>query len=279
MTQVTTLKFRKKITAVFADGSSKMNLNVASAVALTADLSGVEVELDGSTEAGALFNDFTQERMGRLVPHPQSGRLEFAQPSTATEEVERVTARPAVLGAGFGTVATGKPVNPQATADLSPRVPPDRMITDPEALGKPAARNPGYIVLGPSAVYTDANIALRDLLAGTDSAAILSDHYHNKLTATFKAGSPDGHLKSLFRDFRKFGLRIAPKLVEYRDFVLTTDWPADHLYARFKQDFLDGKLPTDPATFEGHAVSSRYFKFWALATGATMKPADVRRER
>lgn len=278
MTQVTTLKFRKKITAVFADGSSKMNLNVASAVALTADLSGVDVELDGSTEAGALFQDFTKERLGRAIPNPESGRLDFAQPSSATEEVERVTARPAVLGVGFGTQVG--PANLQGTADLAPRVPPDRMITDPEALGRPATtRNPGYIVLGPSAVYTDANIALRDLLAGTDSSAILSDHYHNKLTATFKAGSPDGHLKSLFRDFRKFGLRIAPKLVEYRDFVLTTDWPETSVYAKFKADFLDGKLPTDPATFEGHAVSSRYFKFWALATGATMKPADLKRER
>lgn len=47
--------------------------------------------------------------------------------------------------------------------------------------------------------------------------------------------------------------------------------------AKFKADFTAGLLPTDPLTFEGHAASSRYFKFWALATAATMKPADVRR--
>lgn len=281
---VTQLKFRKKITAVFADGSSKMNINVASAIALIANASpDLTLAVDQSEEATALLKDFVEQSGARAEKLPgQPGMFRLAMPKSNTEDVERIVARPAALGAGFGASSLGSTgpteKSAQATADLSPKTAPASMITDPEALGKPTPqRNPGYIVLGPSAIYMDAHAALNDLLTGSDATATLSDHYHNKLTATFKAGSADGHLKSLFRDFRKFGLRIGPKLVEYRNFVLDTEWPADHLYARYAKQFLDGILPTDPAAFENNSVSSRYFKFWALLTAAVMKPGDVKR--
>lgn len=140
----------------------------------------------------------------------------------------------------------------------------EALIAEPAAQPKAQGGRPvrGYIILGPRDVYTDAQVALKDIHRGPFSP--LPENYHNKLTQTFRAGLPAGQIKSLFRDLKLYGPAIAPKLAEYASLVLNADWPADSDYVRYVSAYRAGQMPHDPATFVDGRVSMDYFKFWVL---------------
>jgi hypothetical protein len=68
----TRLLFRKKITAVFADGSSKMNLGIATVVRMLKGATNVPVEVAADAAARKLLAELARSA-GRTVEHTSAG--------------------------------------------------------------------------------------------------------------------------------------------------------------------------------------------------------------
>lgn len=228
---IDSVAFKRKISVVYTDGTRKQNLNVHSAVQMTADMPQVKVTVsDDEPGARELLDKFLAESSATLRKTVEGYYAVFHATQAATE------------------VAAMTPVPPVATPAPAP------------ALGKAPAR--GYIILGPRDVYTDAQVALNDIRRGP--FVIPPDNYHNKLTQTFMAGKPLGQIKSLFRDYKLYGPAIAPKLAEYATLVLNAAWPAESEYSKYVAQYRAGLMPHDPATFADGRTDMNYFKFWAL---------------
>lgn len=192
MTTIQAVAFKKKISVLFADGTRKQNLNVRSAVELTAQLPQVTVTVaEDEPHARELLEQFLAESEARLEQTVEGYTAVFQAAHVAQVVAETARAEP-----------TSAPVS---TPSLE--VPIAEPAAQPKARGERPVR--GYIILGPRDVYTDAQVALNDIRRGPFSP--LPENYHNKLTQTFMVGKPAGQIKSLFRDLKLYGLAIAPK--------------------------------------------------------------------
>jgi hypothetical protein len=95
----TRLLFRKKITAVFADGSSKMNLGIATVVRMLKGATNVPVEVAADAAARKLLDELARS----------AGRTGLRR------NLSSATCRPAGRG------ATGRPRWPQAASNEGER--------------------------------------------------------------------------------------------------------------------------------------------------------------
>jgi hypothetical protein len=84
----TRLLFRKKITAVFAGGSSKMNLGIATVVRMLKGATNVPVEVAADAAARKLLAELARSA-GRTVEHTSAGI--FLTPSVVQPGVEQRT--------------------------------------------------------------------------------------------------------------------------------------------------------------------------------------------
>jgi hypothetical protein len=94
----TRLLFRKKITAVFADGSSKMNLGIATVVRMLKGATNVPVEVAPDAAARKLLDDLARSA-GRTVERASAGTFltpPVDQPGGDQQAVPVVPAAPAV---------------------------------------------------------------------------------------------------------------------------------------------------------------------------------------
>lgn len=265
---LSSLIFRKKITAVFEDGTRKMNLNVASAVALSSGHGQLDVLVDPTEDTAEVqFKQFCREIPLEVstTPNEKGERTLVLKLDATPSVVEQATVTGLQVAQDFVASAPQAPREESAKPAFSAPYGNPAMPSAPMTAGGRTA----YIILGPQAVYTDAHLALRELLRDAGTDIIMSDHYHNKLTQTFLAGSPSGQIKSLFRDLRKYGARIDGKLREFSDFVhkkVASDQEQgrESNYTMYLKWFSENALPTDPRTFTGPRVNMEYFKFWAL---------------
>lgn len=243
-TTIENVSFKKKISVVYIDGTRKQNLNVHSAVQMTAELEQVKVIVaDDEPAARQLLDQFLAESAATLK--------------------ETVEGYYAVFRAAQAAQAVSMRL-PIHTPHLEvPIAHPDKIAAPTDAsIFFNAQPTRGYIILGPRDVYTDAQVALKDILRGPFTA--IPENYHNKLTQTFMAGKPLGQIKSLFRDFKLYGSAIAPKLREYATLVLNATWPESSEYAKYVAQFRANLLPHNPATFVDGRVDMSYFKLWSL---------------
>src|SRR3984893_11402314 len=94
----TRLLFRKKITAVFADGSSKMNLGIATVVRMLKGAANVPVEVAADAAARKLLDELARSA-GRTVERASAGIFltpPVVQPGVDQQAVPVVPAAPAV---------------------------------------------------------------------------------------------------------------------------------------------------------------------------------------
>jgi hypothetical protein len=90
--------FRKKITAVFADGSSKMNLGIATVVRMLKGATNVPVEVAADAAARKLLAELARSA-GRTVEHTSAGLYltpPVVQPGVEQRTVPVVPVAPAV---------------------------------------------------------------------------------------------------------------------------------------------------------------------------------------
>src|ERR1700731_1114465 len=94
----TRLLFRKKITAVFADGSSKMNLGIATVVRMLKGATNMPVEVAADAAARKLLAELARSA-GRTVEHASAGIFltpPVVQPAVEQRAVPAAPAAPAV---------------------------------------------------------------------------------------------------------------------------------------------------------------------------------------
>ena len=94
----TRLLFRKKITAVFADGSSKMNLGIATVVRMLKGATNVPVEVAADAAAQKLLAELARSA-GRTVERASAGIFltpPVVQPGGEQRAIPAVPAAPAV---------------------------------------------------------------------------------------------------------------------------------------------------------------------------------------
>ncbi len=100
----TRLLFRKKITAVFADGSSKMNLGIATVVRMLKGAANVPVEVAEDAAARKLLAELARSA-GRTVERAAAGVFltpPVVQPGVDQRAVPAVPAAPAVSAVPAG---------------------------------------------------------------------------------------------------------------------------------------------------------------------------------
>jgi hypothetical protein len=107
----TRLLFRKKITAIYADGTAKMNLGIATVVRMLQGAANVPVEVAADAAARKLLAELARSA-GRTVERASAGI--FLMPPVVQAGVEQ-RAVPAV------PAAPARPRGPQAAADAGGR--------------------------------------------------------------------------------------------------------------------------------------------------------------
>lgn len=271
MSNVQSLRVKKKITAFLADGTQKMNLGIPAATNLIAGQDRVAIQIDkADPEAMALLTELATASSATLQETADAFELAFNtaqddQPSQEPAALETTSPAPdaPVADTPAPTVAaTEAPVAPTNDAGETAVTPSDN---------KPKR---AYIILGPQDIYTEARLALRDF-ARSSGKEVLPANYHNRLTKTFLDGNPAGQIKSLFKDLKRFGYAaIAAKLADYATQILERDWAATDPasdYVNYVAWYKKGLLPHDEATFAQGRADMGYFKFWAILTLAQNK--------
>jgi len=158
---------------------------------------------------------------------------------------------------------TKTPVTNSASADLNFEPMDDEETPAPITVEITTKKNrkPGlpYIILDRNVIVTNMDDATRAVSTLVKNLP-LPAKYKNHMTATFARGSLSGQVRSLFKDFKKFGLAVQPKI---RDFMERT--PNYVQYSQFLDWMDSGLTPTDAPTMTRNArVNMDFFKFYFL---------------
>lgn len=285
--QVTDLRIKKKITAVFADGSQKMNLGIPSVQELLANqTSPVKVHANvDDPEVHERVAALTAA-LGRPLEATQSPELwtltaqvpEAVVPKAEVQAVAVMQANPTPLPetptqtAIIGHPDQLPPIHALDTTGLDTSeliVPVTTSSTDAdlERLYPPAAqriRN-GTIVLGAQEIFLDCEKALAHLQAQLKAMppVTLPKRYHAELTQTFFKGTVEGQIHSVFKDLKKFGpqVKVLQKIVSLLDYAKTS---SDPLYRTYIYFLKQGMMPHHTITFHNGRLRMSFFKLWAL---------------
>lgn len=221
------IKIMKKISIIHTDGSRVRNLKAETAAEIIKGLDPIPAEI-------TIDVDDKNER------RQQAMQLGFLCPQFKSFETE----------SGFLLQ------NPIAQTDINS----SKDEQEQEEI-KPIGPKPGlpYIILDKGLVYIDAHESLKGIAKLIQNKP-LPNRYKNSVTATFQRGSISGQIRSLFKDLKRFGLAIQPKIRDFRDKA-----QLDLKYADFISFFNAGLLPTDPETLTKNGkVNMDLYKMWAL---------------
>lgn len=238
------LIFRRKISVTFQDGSRRQNFNVDSALRITEGLQSIKVEVGPEDPARDLFDNFVARSKGSVEETQDGLRVTFE------EGFDLVEPEPLFLD-NISLPLQG--VSEEPVFCEEPLIP--SKDSEPKLFG----RGRPYIILGPKDIFTDANCAYTFI--SSSSFEPLPEKFNNRLTLTFISGSPEGQIKSLFRDYRRYGISIADKLTAFLEEVEKSLHPT---FVKYLNQYRAGQLPHEVETFCGSSLDTTYFKFWVL---------------
>lgn len=248
-TEVASLSFKKKITAVFADGSRKQNLGVSSVLELLSGVDKIAIDIDPEIDtASALYNEV--EIASGLKTLTVGNDLFLVR--SIQEDVAAAEAPIEVLEvAELPATPAETPVEPTVALTAE-----EGQFDIPTQLTRG-----GLIILGPKEVYTNCEQALAAFLKMCGSEP-LPAKFHHDLTKTFMNGKAEGQIQSLFKDVKKFGpAQMAAKLNEFRVHAFASN---DTVYSKYRAWIKHGVQPHHTFTFINGRTDSNFFKFWAL---------------
>lgn len=244
------LSLKRKITAIFTDGSRRQNLGIDSTVALLQGLRA-EIPVDADPQdpqASDLLNQISA-KSGLKLRHSDDAHIFLAQPATepVLPDLESSNYVSALDLAEMDTVAPPVPPKPELTAA---DIPSERIRA-------------GLINLGPKEIFMSCDKAFACILGWqAKNFPALPGRFHQELTQTFYNGEVDGQIQSVFKDVKKFGAEaILPKLQAFRAFARESQ---NDTYRLFRAYLKYGLLPHHQASFIDGRVNMTYFKLYAL---------------
>jgi hypothetical protein len=135
------------------------------------------------------------------------------------------------------------------------------MVKAGKELSKPKTPGLPYFLLGGGLVFTDAEAAY-EAVHGLVKNIDLNPRYGNKLTKTFRKAIVQGQVKSLFKDYKQFGVSVLPKIKAFAEWV--AEQSDSENYAKYWEWYKAGVAPDQKETFQRGRVDTSYFKFWSL---------------